>query len=118
MPETSVRSHPRVGTKGVKRHIRRIKKDYERSVDPVRNQLEIIELDDIGIIEVPAEIYNQIVCGVKSPLETIKESGFDDMHLQELFELNGISETGEVVIRNATSGALKRIQLLNLQQQE
>ena len=45
MPDTTVRSHPRVGTKGVKRHIRKIQKDYERSVDPIRSRLEIIELN-------------------------------------------------------------------------
>lgn len=113
MPETTVRRHPRVGTKGVKKHIRKIKKDYDRSVDPLRDRLEIVELDEIGVIEVPAEVFNQIKAGVTPPLEGLKNIGFNDMHLQELFELNGISEKGEAVIRNTTNGALQKIQLID-----
>ena len=79
-----------------------IKKDYERSVNPIREKLDIIELDGIGIIEVPAEVFNQIKAGVVTPMNGLKSVGFSDMHLQELFELNGISEKEEVVIRNAS----------------
>ncbi|MCK5139118.1 MAG: hypothetical protein KAQ85_04680 [Thermodesulfovibrionia bacterium] len=114
MPDTTVRSHERVGTKGVKRHLRRVKKDYDRSVNPIRDKLEIIELDDIGVIEVPAEIYNQIQAGVTTPIEGLKSIGFNDIHLQELFELNGISERGEAIIRNSTNGALQKIQVYDL----
>jgi hypothetical protein len=112
---TSVKRHLRDG-KPVKSHLRRIKKDMKKVVDPTRDHLEIIELYENGIIEIPSEVYNQIICGVKSPLDAIKETGFDDSHLQELFQVNGISETGEVVIRNATSGALKHVQLLDSQE--
>jgi hypothetical protein len=114
MPDTTVQGHPRKGTKGVKRHLRRIKKDYDRSVNPVREKLEIIELDEIGVIELPSEIFNQIKAGVTPPLQGLKQAGFSDLHLQELFELNGISDKGEAIIRNSTTGAMEKIQVINL----
>ena len=114
MPDTTVRSHPRVGTKGVKRHLRRVKKDYDKSVNPVREKLQIVEQDGIGVIEIPAEIFNQIKAGVTPPLEGLKASGFGDIHLQELFEMNGISERGEAIIRNGKTGDLQKIQVVDL----
>jgi hypothetical protein len=107
-----VKAHPRKGTKGVKRHSRRIKKDLKQIVNPTREKLEIIELDEIGVIEIPAEIFNQIRAGVTPPIQGLKSVGFNDFHLQELFELDGISNTGEAIIRNRTDGALQKVQLI------
>ena len=113
MVETRVKSHPRVGTKRVKSHLRRIQKDYERTVNPVREKLEIVELDDISVIEIPSEIFNQIKAGVVTPIEGLKCIGFNDLHLQELFDFNGISDKGEAVLRNGTNGALQKVQLMD-----
>lgn len=114
MTDTTVRRHPRKGTKGVKRHIRRIKKDYDYSVNPIRQKLQIIELDNIGVIELPAEIFNQIRAGVVTPREGLKKAGFSDTHLQELFELDGINERGEAIIRNGTNGAIHKVKVMDL----
>lgn len=110
--QTSVKRHLREG-RPVKRHLRRIKKDMKKVVDPTRDKIEIIEVDGIGVIEVPAEVFNQIKAGVIPPMQGLKSIGFNDMHLQELFELNGISEEGEAVIRNGTTGALQKVQLVD-----
>ena len=61
-------------------------------------------------------VINQIEAGVTPSIQGLKSVGFNDSHFRELIELDGLSDTGEVIIRNATSGALKHVQLLNFQE--
>ena len=99
--------------KQVKKHIRRAGKRAQRTITGTRDLIEIDDLDDIGVLEVPSAVFEKLKAQVDTPINILKRSGLTPTHLKALVDANGVDSNGNVLVRNRRTGEGMRMKLFN-----
>ena len=97
----------------VRQHIRRAGKKVQKSFTGNRELIEIDDLDDVGILEIPSEVYQKLKAQVDNPLTILKQAGLAFTHITQLVNANGVDSNGNVLIRNRRTGEGMKMKVFN-----
>lgn len=111
---TNVDAYNRKG-KRVKKHLRRAGKRAQHTITGNRESIEIEDFEDIGILSVPSQVFEQLKAQVDTPMNILKRAGLTPAHLKALVEANGIDSEGNVIIKNRRSGEGMKMQVFNFE---
>lgn len=101
--------------KRVNKHIRRAGKKAHQSLTNNRDIIEIEDFEDIGILNVPAQVYEQLKAQVDTPMNILKRAGLTPAHLKSLVDANGIDGDGNVMIKNRRNGEGMKVKVFDFQ---
>ena len=109
---TYIKPHTRNG-KPVKGHIRSLGQRIDKFISRRRDKVEIRDLDDVAILELAPEVYDEIKANVDKPLLILARADLNQEKLEKLVSSGGIDRGGNALIRNRKNGEVMKTNLID-----
>lgn len=109
---TYIKPHTRNG-KPVRGHLRNLGQRIDKFITRRKDEVEIKNIDDISILEVAPEVYDEIKAKVDKPLLILARADLDQEKLEKLVNSGGVDKGGNALIRNRTNGEVMKTNLID-----
>lgn len=107
-----VKAHTRSG-KPVRAYIRGAGQKINKFISRRRDKVEIRDLEDVPILELAPEVYDEIKANVDKPLLILARADLNQEKLEKLVSSGGIDKGGNALIRNRKNGEVMKTNLID-----
>lgn len=107
-----VKSHTRNG-KPIRAHFRNLGNKIGRAMSRRTDKVNIKDIEDVPILDVAPEIYDEIKAKVDKPLLILARADLDQEKLEKLVNNGGVDKGGNALIRNRSNGEVTKINLID-----